>query len=301
MRPRFFVLGAPKCGTTALYQWLATDPGLFLPAKELHQWGGDLHHRRPARSLAEYEALFEPAGARLPGEVAVWYLMSEAAPQELRAYAPEARLVAMIRHPVELIESLHSQLLYSGEEDLPDLARALEAEADRRAGRRIPRSAHRGLEAPPDEALLYRRVADYAPQIRRWRAAFGRDALLVLRHEELKADPLGLYRRVVAHIGGPPGHEPPLGVVNPNKVARSPRAQRLVQGLRWGPWNRLVPPGRLRRLARTGFERLQAFNTRQERRAPMDPALRARLLEELRPSVEALEAELGMELPAWKR
>ncbi len=299
-RPQFFLLGAPKCGTTAMYQWLAAHPGLFLPAKELHHWGSDLHHRSPRLSAEAYEALFEPAGARLPGEAAVWYLMSEAAPGELRAYSPEARLVAMIRHPVELIESLHSQLLYSGEEDLKDLGQALEAEPDRRAGRRIPASTHRGLEAPPDEALHYRRVVDFAPQIRRWREAFGAEGLLVVLHEEMKADPLATFARIVDFIGGPPGFQPEAKVVNPNKTARSQGAQRLIQGLRWGPWNRLVPGGRLRTAARRGFERLQSMNTRTERRPPMDHALRARLLAELRPGVEALEEELGRGLPAWK-
>lgn len=300
-RPRFFLLGAPKCGTTAMYEWLAAHPGLFLPAKELHHWGADLHHRSPRMSQQAYEALFAPAGDRLPGEVAVWYLMSEAAPQELLEYAPEAKLVAMIRHPVELIESLHSQLLYSGEEDLADLGEAWAAEADRRAGRRIPPSTHRGLEAPPDEALWYRRVVDFAPQVRRWRETFGPDRLLVVRHEEMKADAQATFARIVDFIGGPPGFVPEAKVVNPNKTARSQGAQRLIQALRWGPWNRLVPAGRLRTAARRGFERLQAMNTRLERRPPMDPALRERLLVELRPGVEALEAELGLSLEAWKR
>lgn len=298
--PQFFLLGAPKCGTTAMYQWLAAHPGIFLPAKELHHWGSDLHHRSPRLSQVAYEALFEPTGQRLPGEVAVWYLMSEAAPAQLRDYSPQARLVAMIRHPVEVIESLHSQLLYSGEENIADLGEALAAEADRRAGKRVPPSTHRGLEAPPDEALQYRRVVDFAPQIRRWREAFGSEALLVVLHEEMKADPQTTFARIVDFIGGPPGFQPEAGVVNPNKSARSQGAQRLIQGLRWGPWNRLVPRGRLRTAARVGFERLQAFNTRREKRAPMDPALRARLLADLRPGVEALEQELGRALPGWK-
>lgn len=301
-RPTFFVLGAPKCGTTALYQWLSAHPGVFLPAKELHHWGGDLHHRRPARSLADYEALFD--GARpdqVVGEVAVWYLMSEAAPEELRAYSPQARVIAMLRSPVELIESLHSQLLYSGEEDLTDLAAALAAQEDRRAGRRIPRSTHAGLEAPPDECLQYRRVVDFAPQVRRWRQALGPERVLVLLQDELKADPAGTWARVVDFIGADPAFTPDFTVVNPNKRAKSQAARKLIQGLRWGPWNRLVPRGRLRTAFRQGFERLQALNTSFERRPAGDPAVRAALRAELLPGIEALEKELGRDLSAWKR
>ncbi|MCK6506983.1 sulfotransferase [Myxococcota bacterium] len=301
-RPTFFVLGAPKCGTTALYQWLSTHPGVFLPAKELHQWGGDLHHRRPLRSQAEYEALWDAARPdQVPGEVAVWYLMSEAAPEELATFSPGARGIAMLRSPAELIESLHSQLLYSGEEDLPDLGAALAAEADRRQGRRIPRSTHAGLEAPPDECLQYRRVVDFAPQVRRWRRALGPDRLLVLLHDELKADPAGTWARVVDFIGADPAFTPDFSTVNPNKRAKSQAARKLIQGLRWGPWNRLVPRGRLRTAFRQGFERLQALNTSYERRPAADPAVRAALQAELRPGIEALEAELGRDLSAWKR
>lgn len=297
----FVIVGAPKCGTTAMYQWLAGHPGVFLPAKELHHWGGDLHHRRPPMSDAQYEALFaDAAPGQVVGEVAVWYLMSQQAPAELHAVAPDARIIAMLREPVAMLHSLHSQLLYSGEEDLPDFADALAAEPDRRAGRRIPPSTHAGLEAPPDECLHYRRVVDYAPQVRRWRDTFGDDRVLVLLHDDLKADPLGTWQQVVAFIGAPGDHTPDFGVVNPNKAARSQRAQRLVQGLRWGPWNRLVPTGRVRTAARKGFERLQALNTRFEQRDPLDPAVADRLRAELRPGVDALEAELGRDLSAWK-
>lgn len=300
-RPSFYILGAPKCGTTALYQWLAAHPGVFLPAKELHFWGGDLHHRRPPMRREDYEARFAAARPdQRVGEVAVWYLMSEAAPQELLTYTPDARVIAMLRSPIELLPSLHAQLRYSGDEDLAELPAALAAEAERRAGRRIPPSTHAGLEAPPDEALLYRRVVDFAPQLRRWRAAFGPDRVLVLLHEELKADPQALWRRVVDFIGADPGFSPDFGVVNPNKSARSHGARKLIQGLRWGPWNRLVPRGRLRTAFRRGFERLQALNTRVEARAPLDPAFRARLLQELEPGIAALEQELGRPLPGWR-
>lgn len=300
-RPSFYVLGAPKCGTTALYQWLAAHPGVFVPAKELHHWGGDLHHRRPPLDQAAYEALFAAARPdQVTGEVAVWYLMSEAAPAELRAYTPQARVIALLRDPVDLVESLHSQLLYSGEEDLPDLGLALAAEADRRQGRRIPPSTHAGLEAPPDEALLYRRVVDFAPQVRRWRQAFGAERVLVLLHDELKAEPAATWARVLDFIGADPSFTPDFGVVNPNKRARSQAARKLIQGLRWGPWNRLVPRGRVRTAFRQGFERLQALNTSYERRPPAQAAVRAALRAELRPGIEALEAELGRDLSGWK-
>ena len=223
-----------------------------------------------------------------------------AAAMEIHLVPGPDRVIALLRDPVDLVESLHSQLLYSGEEDLPDLGLALAAEADRRQGRRIPPSTHAGLEAPPDEALLYRRVVDFAPQVRRWRQAFGAERVRVLLHDALKAEPAATWARVVDFIGADPSFTPDFGVVNPNKRARSQAARKLIQGLRWGPWNRLVPKGRLRTAIRRGFERLQAANTKVEARQALDPALRERLLVELEPGIAALEAELGRPLPAWR-
>ncbi|NOY25816.1 MAG: sulfotransferase [Oligoflexia bacterium] len=300
-RPDFFILGAPKCGTTAMYQWLSAHPDLYLPAKELHYWGADLHHRRPKLSRDQYLALFADARPdQLVGEVAVWYLMSTQAPVELKAFAPDARVIAMLRHPAELIHSLHSQLLYSGEEDLTDLKAALAAEPDRRAGRRIPKSTHVGLEAPPDECLHYHQVVNFAPQIARWQACFGKQLLVVL-HDELRADPQATYRHVLDFIGADTSFSPDFSVVNPNKRVRSQASQRLIQGLRWGPWNRLVPPGHLRNAARRGFQRLQHLNTSFEQRAPLDGELRSQLLAELAPGVDALEHSIKRDLDSWRR
>jgi hypothetical protein len=159
--PDFFIVGAPKCGTTAMYRWLAAHPEVFVPVKEIHYFGSDLAHRRPPVSEERYRALFADAVAahRAVGDVAVWYLMSESAVEEIHAFNPDARIIVMLRRPDDMLYSLHSQLLYSGEEDLLDFGAALDAESERAQGRSIPESTHRGLEAPPTECLLYSRVA----------------------------------------------------------------------------------------------------------------------------------------------
>ena len=138
--PNFFIVGAPKCGTTALYAYLAQHPDVFMSdPKEPHYFGSDLdfrYRRRP--SDQQYRSYFAGAGDRRRiGEGSVWYLYSECAADEIGQAVPDARIIVMLRDPVEMIPSLHSQFVYNGHEDLA-LADALAAEEDRAQGRRIP-------------------------------------------------------------------------------------------------------------------------------------------------------------------
>src|SRR5438093_448879 len=139
-RPDFFIVGAPKCGTTAMYAYLRQHPQIFMPFhKEPLFFGSDLTTRYGRMSLEEYLALFADAsrGQRI-GEASAWYLYSATAAAEIKAFAPDAQIVVMLRDPVEVMRAQHSQLLFNMQETLTSFAEALAAEADRRAGRRLP-------------------------------------------------------------------------------------------------------------------------------------------------------------------
>jgi hypothetical protein len=158
--PDTFVLGAPKCGTTALTRYLEAHPQLFVAdRKDIHFFGTDLGFRNRTREdRATYLARFSSAaaaGADHRIDSSVWYLYSQTAVQEMVQFHPEARAVALIRHPVDAMYALWSQLRLNGlgDETIGDFAEALAAEADRACGRRIP--GH----TPLPEALLYRRAS----------------------------------------------------------------------------------------------------------------------------------------------
>ena len=298
-KPDFFIVGAPKCGTTAMYQWLDAHPEVFVPVKEIHYFGADLDHRRPEVSAERYNGLFEPASTahKAVGDVGVWYLMSETAAQEIHAYNPDARIIIMLRRPAQMLYSLHSQLLYSGEEDIADFGEALAAEPERAQGGRIPRSTHRGLEAPPTECLLYSRVASFAAQVERYQALF--DQVHVVLHDDIKADAAQVYRDVLSFLGVDPEFQPDFSVVNPNTRAKSQAMRKIIQGLWFGPWRHVVP-GPARRLGRKGFERLQAMNTETAARPPLDPALAAQVTASFAPDVDRLATLIGRPLASWQ-
>lgn len=292
--PNFFIVGAPKCGTTALYTYLRNHPDVFMPdVKEPHYFGSDLEFRYRRRPDAErYRSYFEEADGRSRiGEASIWYLYSSSAAREIREAVPEARAIALVRDPVEMITAMHSQFVYNGHEDL-SLADALAAEADRAAGRRIPDRANFPA------GLRYRRIASFAEQIERYVEALGPDAVRVVVFDDLKADAPATYGGVLGFLGLDPDHRPDFDIVNANKIARSRTFRQLLNDP--PEWLRApvraVLPWQLRRRLYRG---LVSANIRREPRVAADRDVLDRLREEMAPSVERLSALIGRNLDAW--
>lgn len=201
----------------------------------------------------------------------------------------------MLRNPVDMMYSLHSQLVFNGDEDVPDFEAALALE-ERRA---------RGLCLPGDGRLptwvRYRSMASYSDQVRRYLEVFGREAVRVVIFDDMVRGPDAVYAGVLSFLGVDPGSAPPsFDHVNPNKVVRSHLVRSLLRH----------PPGIVRRLAAAGLtrrsrrwlaRRMKQLNQRHAPRAPMPPELRRRLQEEFAPEIERLGALLGRDLGAWAR
>jgi hypothetical protein len=296
-RPDFFIVGAPKTGTTSLHHYLRQHPQVFMPAvKELNFFGSDRQLRNtPRLTLQEYLSVFAPArpGVRI-GEASVSYLRSSVAAREIAEFAPGARAIAMLRDPVEVMHALHTELVFLGSEDLTDFGVALEAEADRREGRRIPPAANN------PRAVLYREAVAFGEQLQRYFEALGRERVHVVIFDDFKADTAAAVRETFQFLGVDDAFQPTLEVVNPAKVARLRVVQRLLSS----------PPGWLRRGVRGVIPRptrkrlyrsVSRLNARAQARQPMAPELRARLVAELTPEIERLEAMLDRDLSAWKR
>lgn len=291
--PDFFIVGAPKCGTTAMYDYLRQHPDIFMPFhKEPLFFGSDLTRRYGAMSERDYLRLFAAAapGQRV-GEASAWYLFSMRAAVEIAAASPSARIVAMFRDPVDVMYAQHSQLLFSEQEDITDFADALDAEEDRATGRRLPPGPIR------PENLLYSRMVRFADQLERYLDVFGRDRVHVIIHDDLRADQAGEYRRLLEFLDVEPGFAPEFVPSNENKRVRNRRLQRLI----WDPplLRPLIPAIRRFPPAHALRARLLALNSRRVARPAMDPALRARLRAELRPEVERLGRLIGRDLSAW--
>ena len=291
-RPDFFIVGAPKCGTTALYTYLGRHPDVYLPdRKELRFFGSDLEIRdRVPLTQDGYLSYFAGAGdARRVGTAYVWYLYSTRAAEEIHRFAPDASILVMLRNPVDMLYALHAEHLTNGNEDIADFSEALDAEPLRREGRRIPPHAHL------PQGLLYSTVPRYSEQLERYFDRFGRDRVHVAIFEEFIADPVAGYRQALAFLGL--GDDRSLEssdfeVVNASRKLRSKRMRHLLARPPELPRriiSRTVPAG-VRKSLHAWAKRA---NVREAARPEMPAATRQRLQDLFAPEVDRVEALLG--------
>jgi hypothetical protein len=293
----FFIVGAPKCGTTAMYSYLKSHPDVFFPGrKEPHFFGSDLEfHGQPRILFEEYLALFSDAKPHQTlGDASVFYLMSEKAAEEIKAYNPAAKIVIMLRNPIDVMQSFHSQRLFNGTEDIESFADAVAAETDRRQGKRMPRRI--GLR----QGLFYSDVVMFADQVERYFDAFGRNRTHIIIYEDLVADMCGCYRGLCSFLEIDATHNPTFDRVNSNKVVRLPWLRELFatppQALSLA--GRLVlPNASLRKSLKSTVRRI---NMVAKPRAALAVGVREQLMQDLTPSIAKLERLLDRDLGVWR-
>lgn len=291
-KPDFFIVGAPKCGTTSLHAYLRAHPQVFMPAsKEPHQFGTDLDFQKNRLSDEAYLRLFAGAGdARRIGEASVFYLFSTRAAREIKAFQPDARILIMLRDPVQMMYSLHGQFVYMIEEDLLDFQHALDAQDDRRQGRRLPPGSRYANE------LQYVQVASYTDQVARYFDVFGRERVFVRTLDDLSGDPAGTYRQTLEFLEVDPTFQPSFEVHNP---ARWTRARGLVRLLKGRPRLRAlvlrVLPAEVRRRLGDAYTRVMPSAPRPG----LSADLHARLREQFRPEIQRLGDLLQRDLSHW--
>ena len=195
-RPDFLCIGAQKAGTTTLHVLLRHHRDIFVPdVKETHFF--TRHFDQP---LSWYQRHF--SGARpgqSVGEVTPYYLFHPAAPARIAAQLPTARLIVLLRDPVERALSGYFHAKRHGMEPLP-IDDALEAEAERL------RDAERELHTPGKRHLAhewhsYLARSRYDVQLARYRALFPASQLLIVRSEDLFTAPVPIWDRIQAFLG----------------------------------------------------------------------------------------------------
>ena len=282
-KPNLFILGAPKCGTTALAQWLAAHPAIFVsPSKEPHHFSED-HCLTPDRGA--YERLFDGAEARHAWrcEASVWSLFSDTAVGNIEAYSPGARYIVMVRDPVTMVPSMHEHHRFNGAERVADLAEALALNDRRRAGE--PAGVRPGYR--PTSHLAYLHSCALGWQVERLLQRVDRERVHFIRYEALADDPRAALDGVFAFLGVAPAYPPRFDRVNTAKTRRSFLLDALV--LRAAEWKRrLGIHGRLRILSR-----VRRLNRRGIEREPLPSALRERLASAFAADGEVLSNAIG--------
>ncbi len=273
--PTFLVIGALKAGTTSLYQYLRSHPRVFMPELKEPAFfradGAGTWHR----GVSWYGTLFAGAGGAVAvGEASPGYTMhpySPGVPERIRAVVPQARLVYLVRHPIERMVSQYQMRVVNGRERLP-MAEAL-------------------LSNP-----AYVDVSNYAMQIEQYLEHFPRERLLVVRSEDLRDDRAATMRRVFGFLGVDPAWKVP-DLERSFNTAEARRVRRGVgRALRRLPGYQRVgasAPAALRRVS------YRLTTRRVDEPEPLQDGVVGELEDRLREPVRRLCDYLGPDFDGW--
>jgi hypothetical protein len=297
--PDVYLIGAPKCGTTSVAQWLGShgDVHVSVPKEPFH-WASDyprLRRHHGFESREAYDALFvgpEATRATHRVDASTVYLYSTTAVPDILEATPDARFIVAVRDPVELIISYHRTQLVALNEDEPDFARAW------------ARSLAGGMPdtRPLDPKLVdYPRVAMLGAAVDRLLAAVGRERVHVLTLDGLKADPLGVWTALTGFLDLTATPQPDFAVHNVSaKSAKYPGARRLTHRpppVLAGPVRRLRQWSRTTRLPLV--KRVKGRMWQPADRPEVPPEVRADLAAYLRADVDRLGMLLGLDVSGW--
>ncbi len=190
-QPSFFIVGAPKCGTTAICRYLEKHPQLFIPPKkELYYFDSDLRSQPNIESLEKYLSFFELGNGKICGEGSTSYLRSQEAPKAIYDFNPDAKIIIMLREPVSLLYSFHSQRLYDGNEVIQDFQQALEAELDKNREVTLRKYQNRRL-------FNYRNVVKLSEQIERYFNTFSQNQVLTIFYEDFSKNTSKVFQEIL--------------------------------------------------------------------------------------------------------
>ena len=298
--PNLFIVGAPKCGTSALAAYLDQHPQVFIcNPKEPFFWSSDyprLRRRHGMDSREAYDALFSEVTDKhlISGEGSTNYLRSSEAIPRILDFNPDARFVAMLRNPVEVVHAFHAELLFSYIENEESCETAWRLQAERKRGKSIPPHC----EAP--QFLQYADVASYAPQIERFCELIPAAQRHVIIFDDFKSHTAQVFEQTQRFLGLDPIAKDSFERVNAAHGHRSRLMAKLV--LDPPPLLRPIVDGgrRLARRQKGGWiEKAKHWLRRPQKRTALDPEFRSELMDFFTDDVRELSALLDRDLTDW--
>ena len=294
--PNFFIVGAPRCGTTSMYEYLREHPQIFMPnVKEPHYFGKDLTRIGNAYKWteSEYLNLFKEVKNEIAiGEASPHYLFSELSAEEIYRFNPDSKIIIMLRNPVDMIYSLHSRYVFSGNEIEIDFEKALDIEDNRIVGKRISHNIDLA------EKLLYKSYVKRLPlNIIKYINIFGENNVKIIIFEDFKNNVKLQYLETLQFLGADNSFVPNFDIKNMNKIPKNFRIRNSIRifGQKMESIRKLILPKPF------GIIRyLNSINTKFTSRKQMNSDLRKRLTGEFEPIVKELEILLKRDLSEWR-
>lgn len=298
MQPNFFMVGAPKCGTTALSEYLRTHPNIYMSTpKELFYFADDFPGYQEAKTESEYLAKF--FSDVLPqhqavGEASALYLYSSVALTNLYRFEPNAKIIVMLRNPVEVVYSYHSQLLYDGDENEPDFERAWRLQDSRKKGKNISSFCRE------PRLLQYAEFGKLGQQVERLLDIFPEGNIHIIWFEEFTNSTSSVYEKVLNFLEVPLDNRTEFARVNANKIHQSSLLGKVTQKPPKFLVNAAMKTKEIIGLSEWGvLDAIRSFNSKPTKRKALSPDFKAELIDEFATDIQKLSALLDRDLSHW--
>ena len=297
--PTFFILGAARCGTTAMADWLHRHPNVAITQpKEPTFYAPEMAHSRYGHILKrdEYVAVVPELSDTIlaTGDASPWYLTSKQALQRIEEDLPNAKSIILVRPPWEMAMSLHGRLIKSGIEAVRDFVPAWQLQEKRSSGQQVPT----GCFVPA--MLQYRQLCSIGSQVQTALDTFGREKVLVLFLNELRDQPEVAFAKVTEFLGVPTWQPDSFATVNGHELPRSTILNRLLVRPPAPVLKTIRGVKSLLGVSRTGiFARVNSLNMSGNSRPPLSREFAEQLIHEFRDEVEMLERVTGRDLSDW--
>ncbi|WP_075109900.1 sulfotransferase family protein [Halofilum ochraceum] len=293
MTPNFFIIGAPKCGTTSLAHWLSGHPEVYMsPSKEPHYFNFDVGARY-TDTWDAYKALFDDASDRFVaiGEASTHYLWSRTAVPQILQTRPDAKFIVTLRFPPDMAISLHAQEC-GGLEDEPCFERAWRLQGGRRNGYYLP-----AFSRTPS-VYQYGSRCCVGSQLERLYALVPSERILVLFLEDIAVDAETEWRKILRFLRVSVYKPVDFDVRNSRRRVRSFRVKKILSAL-GGIKQKLGVNRSFGVLAP-----LYRLNTEQgagKRDATtLSPEMRQELLDTFKSEIEKVENQVGRIPRDWR-
>jgi len=298
-KPNFFIIGQSKSGTSALYFSLRQHPDIYMSkVKEPCHFCRDIikesdaFHQRKAffdyREEKKYLKLFAAAkNEKIVGEATTIYIASEVAADEIWKFNPEARIVVLLRDPVSFVFSLHNENYRKSQENIGDLATAIQLEKERRRGKHVPPNCF----CP--RMLFYSERVQYKKQVLRFLDRFGDSNMKVIIYEDFKEDNEKVFKDILKFLGVDSSFVPEIEKRNVSGVPRSGKLNTMIMSSPIKRKIQTILPDSLYSLFKPIGRKLL---WEEEPPEPIDDSLRRELMIQYKPEVIATSELLGINL-----
>lgn len=296
-KPNLFIAGAPKCGTTALSEYLRTHPNIFMSLpKEPHYFAEDLPGQREVLTLEQYFKLFDDCTENhlAIGEASVLYLYSSIAINNIYKFNPDAKIIVMLRKPTELVYSFHHQLLYNCDEAIEDFPTAWNLQVNRHNGINIPSSCKE------PKLLQYSAIGMLGEQVEKLFNIFPSEQIKVILFEDFIRDTKFVYEDVLAFLEIPSDSKTDFPRINANTIQKNRWLANFIKTPPPSLKNTAIKARNLLGLERLGIsKKIKMYNTKVSTRPTLDANFQTDLIDVFRDDIQKLSQTIHKDLSHW--